>query len=235
MMVKLKKYLPNTFTAMNLAAGCLGLLAAYQGDLFKAAIFILIGAAFDFLDGFSARLLKATSEIGKQLDSLADMVTFALLPAFLVYSSLVLLDSGYESYLSMMIVIASAFRLAKFNIDDSQSLIFKGLPTPASAFLIAGMIFARDADSYIFSFMYDTKTGLLITTFIVTFLLNAPVAFLSFKINPINLKGNGYVVALIAVAILLVLMFGLKGLLPAVLFYILLSLIQNFLARNPGN
>jgi CDP-diacylglycerol--serine O-phosphatidyltransferase len=231
--MQIHKYIPNTFTALNLIAGCIGLIAVYEGNLFQGAMFILIGAAFDFLDGFSARLLNTISDIGKQLDSLADMVTFGLLPAFLMYFLLEDHEIRYISLISLLIAISSAFRLAKFNVDPSQGVLFKGLPTPADAFLIAGLVFAKEADWEIFSFIYGNITGLIFITMIVSILLNAPLSFLSFKITQFKFKGNEYIFILMTASVICIFFFGFQGILPATLFYVLLSLLQNITKANP--
>jgi len=231
--MSLIKLIPNTFTSLNLIAGCFGLLAVYQGNLYQGALFILIGAFFDFFDGFSAKILNASSEIGKQLDSLSDLVTFGVLPAFLMYFLLEQHDIQYLPLISLFIVVSSAFRLAKFNIDESQEVHFKGLPTPATAFIIAGLVFVKEADWNIFSFIYNNPIGLIILTIVLSILLNAPLSFLSFKIKKYQFKGNEYIILLILVSIVCLFFFGLQGILPAAIFYVLLSLLHNILIKKP--
>jgi len=230
--MNLIKYIPNTFTTLNLLAGCMGLIAINEGNLAQAAMFILIGSAFDFLDGFSARVLKAASGIGKQLDSLADLVTFGILPAFLLYHMINEHGIPYLSMVSLLVVIGSAFRLAKFNIDENQKEIFTGMPTPANAFLIAGLVFAWDADWEAFSFIYSNQTGLFIFTVACSFLLNAPLRFMSFKIREFVVAGNELNLLLVLVSIVFLIIFNLKGILPATLFYILLSFGQNIFMKR---
>ena len=230
--MNLIKYIPNTFTILNLLSGCMGLVWLYEGNLAQAAIFILIGSVFDFLDGFSARILNAMSEIGKELDSLADLITFGVLPAFLLYHMIEEQGIPYVSFLSLLVVIGSAFRLAKFNTDESQKEIFKGMPTPANAFLIAGLVFCWDAEWEIFSIIYDNLWGLVIFTIISSLLLNVPLRFMSFKIKQFAFRGNELSILLALVSVLLLIIFNLKGLFPATLFYMLLSLGQNVFTRK---
>ncbi len=230
--MNLIKYIPNTFTTLNLLAGCMGLIAIYEGNFAQGAMFILIGSVFDFLDGFSARMLKAISGIGKQLDSLADLVTFGILPAFLLYHMIQEHGIPYLPMVSLLVVIGSAFRLAKFNIDENQKDVFMGMPTPANAFLIAGLVFAWDADWEAFSFIYSNPNGLVIFTVICSFLLNAPLRFMSFKIKEFALKGNELSLLLVLVSIVLLIIFNLKGIFPATLFYIFLSLGQNIFIKK---
>ena len=230
--MNLIKYIPNTFTVLNLLSGCMGLISLYEGNLAHGAIFILIGAVFDFLDGFSARVLKAMSRIGKELDSLADLITFGVLPAYLLYHLIQEYGVPYFALVSLFVVIGSAFRLARFNIDESQKEIFKGMPTPANAFLIAGLVFCRDAEWEIFSFIYGDLWGLVFFTIICSLLLNLPLRFMSFKIKEFSVRGNELSIILALVSIVLLIMFNLKGIFPATLFYVLLSMVQNVTLRK---
>lgn len=139
----LRNYIPNTITSMNLLCGAVGVVFAFRGKYDIAFAFMIGGAVCDFLDGFAARLLGAYSDIGKELDSLADLVTFGLLPALMLFrlSS----DTAGEGtgqwycWIPVAIVVFSALRLAKFNIDDSQGVYFAGLPTPANALFCASL------------------------------------------------------------------------------------------------
>ena len=140
--MKIYKHIPNTITMLNLVSGCIGISIALTGRLYEASYFIGIAALFDFLDGFTARLLNVRSEIGKQLDSLADVVSFGLLPGMIIFMMMMnsanLPDSGFLNqnplpFLAFLIPVFSALRLAKFNLDTRQSNSFLGLPTPATA------------------------------------------------------------------------------------------------------
>jgi CDP-diacylglycerol--serine O-phosphatidyltransferase len=230
--MNLIKYIPNTFTTLNLLSGCMGLISLYEGNLAQGAVFILIGAVFDFLDGFSARVLNAMSRIGKELDSLADLITFGVLPSFILY--LMIQEQGipYISLLSLLVVIGSAFRLARFNIDESQKEVFTGMPTPANAFLIAGLVFCWDAEWEIFSIIYGNLWGLVFFTLICSLLLNVPLKFMSFKIKEYAIRGNELSILLALVSVVLLILFNLKGIFPATVFYLLLSLVQNIFVRK---
>lgn len=150
--MKLFKHIPNTLTLMNLVAGSLAILLTTQDMLIEASWLIFIAALFDFLDGMMARLLKAYSAIGKQLDSLADVVSFGVAPAFIIYQ-LILMSHGRQHtevfsfelipMLSFLLPLFAALRLAKFNIDERQTDAFIGLPTPAAALLIASLPLVR--------------------------------------------------------------------------------------------
>ena len=136
----IKKYIPNTITSMNLLCGSLGVIAAFGGRL-DVAFYLMLGAAVaDFCDGLSARLLGAYSPMGKELDSLADMVSFGVLPAMMLHRFMVMSgNGGWVSYVPMVIAVFSGLRLAKFNIDERQSESFIGLATPACAMICASL------------------------------------------------------------------------------------------------
>jgi len=128
------KHIPNTITSMNLLCGALGVIFTFQFRFDLAFILMLAAAICDFFDGFAARLLKAYSDIGKELDSLADMVSFGLLPALMLHRYMIMTGlTGIAAYIPLLICIFSALRLAKFNVDDRQSENFLGLATPACA------------------------------------------------------------------------------------------------------
>ena len=230
--MNLIKYIPNTFTTLNLLSGCMGLISLYEGNIAQGSVFILIGAVFDFLDGFSARVLNAMSRIGKELDSLADLITFGVLPSFILYFMIQEQGIPYISLLSLLVVIGSAFRLARFNIDESQKEVFKGMPTPANAFLIAGLVFCWDAEWEIFSIIYGNLWGLVFFTLICSLLLNVPLKFMSFKIKEYAIRGNELSILLALVSVVLLILFNLKGIFPATVFYLLLSLVQNIFVRK---
>ena len=140
-LTNIKKVIPNTLTSCNLISGCIATGFAFQGDVRMALMFIILGAAFDFFDGMSARLLHVSSPIGKELDSLADDVTFGVAPATIIFAHLKVMDypSALECcrpwlpYFAFVVAAFSALRLAKFNLDERQTTSFIGLPTPANA------------------------------------------------------------------------------------------------------
>ena len=151
----MKQHIPNIVTCLNLLSGCVATVFALHGDVFTATMFIIAGAVFDFLDGFLARLLDARSTIGKDLDSLADDITFGFAPAALMFSLfkqypyVTEYGAKYVPYIAFLIAAFSALRLAKFNNDSRQTKSFIGLPTPANALLIAGI-----ANAPVASFMW---------------------------------------------------------------------------------
>src|SRR6476620_6072036 len=134
------RHIPNFLTCCNLICGCLGIVFVLEGRLVPAAYFVWAACVFDFFDGFAARMLKVSSPIGKELDSLADVVSFGVLPAMVMYT---MIGNSTTSpalpYLGFMIAVFSALRLAIFNIDETQTDSFKGLNTPANSFFITSL------------------------------------------------------------------------------------------------
>ena len=138
-----KKHIPNTITCLNLISGCIATYWAFQGDYRMALLFIVIGAVFDFFDGMVARLLHVSSPIGKELDSLADDITFGFAPSAIIFSYLSqfsILNSQLMPFMAFIMAAFSALRLAKFNLDERQALGFIGLPTPANALFWGALI-----------------------------------------------------------------------------------------------
>jgi CDP-diacylglycerol--serine O-phosphatidyltransferase len=225
----IKKQIPNLITAANLVAGCVGILFAVVGDYENVIICIALAAVFDFFDGFVARLLEVHSEIGKQLDSLADMVTFGVLPSFVMYH--LLLDTGAAefSYMAFLIAVLSAFRLAKFNIDTRQSDEFIGLPTPANALFVCALFFLREYPLFDFIF---TQTALLIITTIVSFLLVAELKMIALKFKSFSIADNFYRYLLIICALVILATFQFSGISFVVVFYIVLSVFKNILTSR---
>lgn len=140
-MISIKKHIPNTITSINLACGTVGVVAAFSGQPELAFILMIAGAVADFFDGFTARLVGAYSPMGKELDSLADMVTFGLLPSVMLFKMMGgSLDGGnVVAWVPLLIAVFSGLRLAKFNIDERQTSSFLGLPTPACAMICGSL------------------------------------------------------------------------------------------------
>jgi CDP-diacylglycerol--serine O-phosphatidyltransferase len=142
MIAQIKSQIPNILTCANLVCGCFGIISVFQISLEWAAYFIYIAVIFDFADGFVARLLKVQGEMGKQLDSLSDVVSFGVLPGFILFRLMNEAQGGGWAYLAMLVPAFSALRLAKFNIDPRQGDSFIGVPTPANALFISALPFA---------------------------------------------------------------------------------------------
>lgn len=172
--------LPNLITLGNLLCGLLGILALIQNNFMLASGYILIALVLDFLDGFVARLTKTYSDIGKQLDSLADMVTFGVLPSFMLY--FLSGEAGYWKIICFLPALFSALRLAKFNIDERQALGFYGLPTPANAMTVASFPFVLSDKAPAFLFSYRTELILCYSVIISLLMISdLPMMALKFK------------------------------------------------------
>lgn len=212
-----------------------GIYHVLEGQLFYGAYFILAAAILDFLDGFVARLLNAYSEIGKQLDSLADLVTFGVLPAFIVFSLLQdIYPESYLPFLAFFIATQSAIRLAKFNIDTRQSDRFIGVPTPANGLLISTLPFMAERFEWVEHWMYN-GAFLLGFTLLFALLLTAELPLIALKFKNFTFKDNKYRYLTLLIAISCLLTVGLGGIPLAILSYVVLSIIENLEHRNVQN
>lgn len=225
----MKKHIPNAVTCLNLFSGCLGIVFAFQGELKSASYAILIAAILDFLDGMLARLLKSYSEIGKELDSLADMVSFGVLPSTIVYQLFLQspqITGIWINYSAFFIAIFSALRLARFNIDVRQSENFIGLPTPANALLISSLPFIMDqgisfVDSYILHPLF-----LLLFSIGMGILLISEIPLISLKFKSIDLKQNLLRYILVFCSLILLLIFKFAAVPLILILYFFISFIQ---------
>ncbi len=225
----IKKNIPNFITAANLVSGCIGIYFALQSNFRYAAYFIALAALFDFFDGMVARLLKVHSEIGKQLDSLADMVTFGVLPAFIVFQYLDNNNVGWISFLAFFIAVCSAFRLAKFNIDTRQGDQFLGLPTPANALFIGSLIFLKDFQA--FSFIFST-TSLLIISFVFSILLIIELPMIALKFKNLKWGDNLFRYMTIILSLIFLVLFKFSAIPFVIISYLVLSGIQFLIAKR---
>mgnify|MGYP002517513599 FL=1 len=183
------KHIPNTITSMNLLCGVLGVIFTFQGALDLAFYLMILAAVFDFLDGFAARMLKAYSPMGKELDSLADLISFGLLPALMIHRRLVEGGmTGFWIYVPVIICIFSALRLAKFNVDDRQSENFLGLPTPACAMWCGSLIYAADRGVMTVAGLLSERYIMIIAPVVLAILLVSEIPMFSMKFK----KGSEY-------------------------------------------
>lgn len=208
-------------------SGCLGIVFAFQGELEWASYSILIAAIFDFLDGMLARLLKAYSEIGKDLDSLADMVSFGVLPSVIIYQLFVESSSTSQwlNFSAFLIAIFSALRLAKFNNDTRQSENFIGLPTPANALLIASFPFIAYQESF-FSPYLQNPIFLVLFSLGIGILLVSEIQLMSLKFSSKGLKTNAYRYILVFSSLVLLVLFKFASVPLILILYFILSYIQ---------
>jgi CDP-diacylglycerol---serine O-phosphatidyltransferase len=220
----MKKHLPNILTLANLFTGCIGIVYVFNDNLQYAAYAIWIAAIFDFFDGFVARLLGVSSPIGKELDSLADMVTFGALPSFMLFK---MMDgSGYEllPYLAFALALFSALRLAIFNVDTRQSTSFIGMPTPAAAFFVSGLPFWQDWYPELV-----TWPAILAYTVILSLLLVSPIKMLALKFTEYSFSKNWQRYLVVTVSVLLLVFLGTKALPLIIASYLLISILSSVL------
>ncbi len=184
----IKKHIPNAVTCANLFSGCIGIVYAFNGDLETAAYFVLLSGIFDFFDGFAARALNVKSPIGKELDSLADMVSFGFLPGVVMYQLLGQSDynAPYLPYLGFFITIFSALRLAKFNIDTRQTEDFIGLNTPMNTLFIVSLPFIQKD----YPDIVNATIFLLTLTALLSWLLVSEIRIFSLKFSSVNWQQN---------------------------------------------
>ena len=242
------KHIPNIITSLNILCGCVAILFAVSGELVTASIFVFTGIFFDFFDGLAARWLKAQSEVGLQLDSLADVITSGVAPAVVMVQLISLavhgigigpfLDTteGMEWYsgrislwplAGLLIAVGAAYRLAKFNVDTRQSESFIGLPTPANAILILSLpLILHFQHSEQLESVVLNKWFLLGMTVFSCFIMNAEIRLIALKFKTWDLKSNG--IRYLFLVLCLVAIFILKFLaLPAIIvLYFLLSVFR---------
>jgi len=224
---------PNFITLLNLLSGGIAVIFAVKGDLSTAALFVFFGIFFDFFDGFLARKLNVSSEMGLQLDSLADLVTSGLVPALVLVNLIELSILPWQDancflpYLGLLVLLCSAYRLAKFNISTEQSQFFIGLPTPANALLIMSLPLVLDyqnSDSY--NALILNPFFLVVVTLLSSFLLNAPVKLIALKFKTWNFSENASKYILIIFSLVALILFKFAGIPLIIIFYIMLSLIN---------
>lgn len=237
------KFLPNLISLFNLFFGCVAIVFAIQGDLPLAAGFVVLGIFFDFFDGLAARAFNAQSELGKQLDSLADVVTSGLAPGVVMMQLLFLsvqdtvseslweglsLDITHNAFLplfGLLITLASAYRLAKFNIDERQTDSFIGLPTPANTLWIISLpLILIYQPSEITTQLLLNPWVLMGLTLLSAYLLNANIRLFSLKFKTRSFKGNSLRYVFLIASLVMLSAFWFTAVPLVILFYILLSL-----------
>lgn len=250
----MKKFIPNGLTLLNLLCGTIAVILAVQGSLIFAAYFVFAGIFFDFFDGLAARLLNAQSELGLQLDSLADMVTSGVVPGIVMFQLFNMSEGNYTwdnhevtqtmvnvdgfkfSFLAifgLLITLGSAYRLAKFNIDEEQATSFIGLPTPANALFILSLplILHFQESSFLDSLILN-KWFLIVVTILSTYMLNARIALFALKFKSWGFKENSirYVFLVIAALLLILLQFAAIPLI--IVLYVLFSVVMSFQQKS---
>lgn len=226
----IKKHIPNTITCCNLISGCVAIAFAFSGNVELSFTWIIIGAVFDFFDGMSARLLNVSSPIGKELDSLADIVTFGVAPSTILFSELSVMSypailEPLRSILPFTAYIMAAFsalRLAKFNLDERQALGFIGLPTPANALFWGSLIIGAGKWLEATPFMVFFLLGGI---FISSWLMVSEIPMFALKFKEWGWKGNQVKYIFLLTCIPLLAIFGLTGLAIIIAWYVIISYI----------
>lgn len=229
------RHIPNVLTCLNLLCGCIGVVEAFHNNIVISCWLIGIALIFDFFDGFAARLLKVSSPIGRDLDSLADMVTFGLLPSIIIYQLLMQsipdLMGIWKAYPAFLIAIFSAIRLAKFNNDPRQSDSFIGVPTPAAALLIASLPLIIFSDDSWKPLIVNTN-NLLILTVVICFLLVSEIKLLALKFRSFGWKGNEARYTLMILTVVLLLIFKVLAVPIIFVVYLALSVTANMVEKK---
>lgn len=227
--MKFLKHIPNGLTLLNLLSGVIGISFVLNGNVLSGAYFIVLSAVFDFFDGFAARLLKVSGELGKQLDSLADCVSFGVLPGFILYQlTSEATNSTYLPYLTLIVPLMSAMRLAKFNIDTRQSDRFIGLPTPANALFISTLPYLAEKWFLIANSLSNPWT-LIVIAWVFSILLVSEIPLIALKFKNFSLSDNVFRFVLIGLGIICIAWLGLGGIPIIILAYLGLSLAENAL------
>ena len=229
--------IPNTITCCNLISGCIATLSAFMGEIHMALLWIIIGAIFDFFDGMSARLLHVSSPIGKELDSLADDITFGMAPAAIVFYEMGIMEypaflapvQPYMPFVAFLIAAFSALRLAKFNLDERQAMGFIGLPTPANArFWGALLVGAGD--------IIENTTWMvpvvIVMILLSCWLLVSEIPMFALKFKHWGWKGNEVKYLFLITCVPLLIVFGVTAFAIIIAWYVLLSALVNIRNRK---
>jgi CDP-diacylglycerol--serine O-phosphatidyltransferase len=241
--MQIKQHIPNTITLLNLSSGLLAIIAIFKGYYDEAFIFVCLGIFFDFWDGFFARKFKVSGELGLQLDSLADVITSGVVPGLMMFKLLLDIQEddsshyyltedyyymGFVPYLGFIITLASAYRLAKFNIDTRQTDSFIGLPTPANALFIMSipMIQFDGTHEWLVNALFNPFV-LLGISLVSAYMLNAEIPLFSLKIKTFDWAHNKLQFSFLALSLVLLVVFGFTALPVIILSYVVLSVINN--------
>ena len=233
----MRKHIPNIITLANLVSGCIAITMAFQGHFGLAMSWVIMAAIFDFLDGAAAQLLRAQSALGKELDSLADIVSFGVAPSMVLFVSmrdhLRFVDSlpivAFIPYLAFLIPVFSALRLAKFNVDNRQTTSFLGLPTPANglfwvSFCWGTFHFMKGCHCYM-SFLAIFLILVIFFIFALSFLMISEIPMFSLKIKKVDFRGTARQIGIVVLTIALFMFLGPIGIAMSILAYILLSIL----------
>ena len=238
--MKIKKHIPNLITLGNLFCGTIATIYAVQADFVFAGLFVILGIVFDFFDGFAARLFKVSGELGKQLDSLADMVTSGVVPGIIMLklievNTINASNSFFDnssigiSLVGLVLTLGACYRLAKFNIDTRQSDSFIGLPTPAMSLFVISLPLIQEYSNIEFALNLITNNYFLITiTILLTYLMNAQLPLFSLKFKDYSIKNNLIKYVFLIASLLMIVFLQYISIPLIIIVYVVLSVISNF-------
>ena len=238
--MKIKKHIPNLITLGNLFCGTIATIYAVQADFVFAGLFVILGILFDFFDGFAARLFHVSGELGKQLDSLADMVTSGVVPGIIMLklievNTINASNSFFDdsilgiSLVGLVLTLGACYRLAKFNIDTRQSDFFIGLPTPAMSLFVISLPLIQEYSNIEFALNLITNNYFLITlTILLTYLMNAQLPLFSLKFKDYSVKNNLIKYVFLIASLLMIIFLQYISIPLIIIVYVVLSVISNF-------
>tara|TARA_B110000967_G_C18868417_1_gene554016 strand:- start:82 stop:807 length:726 start_codon:yes stop_codon:yes gene_type:complete len=240
--MNIKKHIPNLLTLGNLFCGTIATIFAVESDFISAGLFVVVGILFDFLDGFVARLLKVSGELGKQLDSLADMVTSGVVPGVIMakliqnnlFDELNAFDDSFlgMSLIGLLLTLGACYRLAKFNLDTRQSDSFIGLPTPAmSLFVISLPLIQEYSDIEFVQNLIRNNYFLILVTLLLTYVMNAEIPLFSLKFKDYSIRKNWIIYVFLFSSLLLILILNYLSIPIIIILYIILSVIKNLTSK----
>lgn len=247
-MRRIYKHIPNTLTSLNLLCGSLSVMFAIHGDLLQSAYLLLLAFHFDIFDGLSARLLNVKSDLGKELDSLADIVSFGVGPAALLFAMLMpamgiesvrlihLQFKEYIVFIPFIIPVFAALRLAKFNLIAGKSDNFSGMPTPANALMVLSIPLIANNHPHSFLVHWFDNSGVIIAyALISSYLMVSPLQIYSFKLKGFKWSVNKYTFFFLAGVVVILVIFGYSGLFLNVVLYIIYGTILAFILNKKAN
>ena len=241
--MKIKQHIPNLITLGNLLCGTIATIYAVSGDFSYAALFVVLGIVLDFFDGFVARLLKVSGELGKQLDSLADMVTSGVVPGVIMFKLIELNFFGETEFyndsfldvalIGLLLTLAACYRLANFNLDTRQTDSFIGLPTPAMClFVISLPLIYENSNIDFVNNLIGSNYFLIIVTCALSYLMNAEIPLFSLKLKSFSIQKNWFVYLFLIISLLLIIFLNYISIPIIIILYVLLSILKNILTKK---
>ncbi|MCG8475317.1 MAG: CDP-diacylglycerol--serine O-phosphatidyltransferase [Cytophagales bacterium] len=226
--MRVLKSLPNALTCGNLVCGCIGVVQVLQGSVMMGTYMIVLGGIFDFFDGFAARLTKSSSPIGKELDSLADMVTFGVLPSVIIFNLMAqATESAWLPYLAFFMAALSALRLAKFNVDTRQAMGFIGMPTPGNALFVGSLPYLVAQNTLGMGVYLQNYWVLLAIVVVMSLLLVAEVPMMAMKFKTYAWKDNKLKYMFMLFSLGMLAFFQIAAVPFVILVYVLVSWLSN--------